>query len=67
MKVPTAGLRKAECNGEPMARILEVDAPIRVGDARDRNMPAQPSVIGFKQHPMLHCEWLYFDMAKEKP
>lgn len=49
-----------------MARILEVYAPIRVGYARYRNMLAQPTVIGFKKHPILHCEWLYFDMAKEK-
>ena len=49
-----------------MARILEVYAPIRVGYARFRNMLAQPQVIGFKKHPILHCEWLYFDLAKEK-
>ena len=49
-----------------MARILEVDAAIRIGYARYRNMLAQPNVIGFKKHPILHCEWLYFDMAKEK-
>lgn len=49
-----------------MARILEVYAPIRMGYARYRNMLAQPNVIGFKKHPILHCEWLYFDMVKEK-
>jgi ABC-type oligopeptide transport system substrate-binding subunit len=48
-----------------MARILEAYAPIRVGYARYRNMLAQPSVIGFKKHPILHCEWLYFDLAKD--
>lgn len=49
-----------------MARVLEVYAPIRVGYARYRNMLAQPNVIGYKKHPILHCEWLYFDMKKEK-
>ncbi|OIQ89666.1 putative binding protein YgiS precursor [mine drainage metagenome] len=49
-----------------MARILEVDAPILIGYARYRNMLAQPNVIGYKKHPILHCEWLYFDMTKPK-
>ncbi len=49
-----------------MARILEVDAPILIGYARYRNMLAQPDVIGYKKHPILHCEWLYFDMTKPK-
>ena len=48
-----------------MARILEFFAPVRIGYARYRNMLAQPKVIGFKKHPILHCEWLYFDLKKE--
>ncbi len=48
-----------------MARILEFYAPVRIGYARYRNMLAQPKVIGFKKHPILHCEWLYFDLKKE--
>lgn len=49
-----------------MARILEVDAPIRTGYARYRNMLAQPRVIGFKKHPILPTEWMYFDIEKRK-
>lgn len=49
-----------------MARILEVYAPLRISYARYRNMLAQPNVIGFKKHPILHAEWLYIDLAKEK-
>ncbi|WP_211465118.1 ABC transporter substrate-binding protein [Collimonas silvisoli] len=49
-----------------MARILEVNAPARIGYARYRNMIAQPRVIGFKKHPILHTEWMYFDIDKSK-
>lgn len=49
-----------------MARILEYYAPIRISYARYRNMLAQPKVIGFKKHPILHAEWLYIDIDKEK-
>ncbi|MEB0082791.1 ABC transporter substrate-binding protein [Glaciimonas sp. Gout2] len=49
-----------------MARILEVYAPIRPGYARYRNMLAQPRVIGFKKHPILPIEWMYFDIEKRK-
>ncbi|PUA16628.1 ABC transporter substrate-binding protein [Glaciimonas sp. PCH181] len=49
-----------------MARLLEVYAPIRAGYARYRNMLAQPRVIGFKKHPILPTEWMYFDIQKGK-
>lgn len=47
-----------------MARLLEVYAPIRIAYARYRNMLAQPRVIGYKKHPILHAEWMYFDIEK---
>lgn len=47
-----------------MARLLEVYAPMRIAYARYRNMLAQPRVIGYKKHPILHAEWLYFDIEK---
>ncbi|MFI4940995.1 MAG: ABC transporter substrate-binding protein, partial [Burkholderiales bacterium] len=47
-----------------MARVLEVYTPVRIGYARYRNMIAQPRVIGYKKHPILHCEWMYFDIEK---
>jgi len=49
-----------------MTRILEVYTPMRIGYARYRNMLAQPRVIGYKKHPILHCEWMYFDIEKRK-
>jgi oligopeptide transport system substrate-binding protein len=49
-----------------MARIMEVNGAMLIGYARYRNMLAQPNVIGYKKHPILHCEWLYFDVAKPK-
>jgi oligopeptide transport system substrate-binding protein len=49
-----------------MARILEVYAPQRLGLSRYRNMLAQPRVIGYKKHPILSAEWMYFDIEKRK-
>jgi oligopeptide transport system substrate-binding protein len=49
-----------------MTRILEVFAPMRVGYARYRNMLAQPRVMGFKKHPVLPAEFMYFDIKPRK-
>jgi oligopeptide transport system substrate-binding protein len=49
-----------------MARIMEVYSAYRIGYARYRNMLAQPRVIGYKKHPILHAEWMYFDIDKSK-
>ena len=49
-----------------MARILEVYSPVKMGYARYRNMLAQPRVLGYKKHPIMHAEWLYFDIEKNK-
>ncbi|MQQ99915.1 ABC transporter substrate-binding protein [Glaciimonas soli] len=49
-----------------MVRILEVYTPSIPGYARYRNMLAQPRVIGYKKHPILHAEWMYFDIDKTK-
>ncbi len=45
-----------------IARRLEVLGAARIGYARIRNMLAQPSVLGFKKHPILHQEWQYIDI-----
>lgn len=45
-----------------MARRLEVTGGALMGYARYRNMLAQPSVIGYKKHPILHQEWQYIDI-----
>jgi ABC-type oligopeptide transport system substrate-binding subunit len=47
-----------------MARIMEVYSAQRIGFARYRNMLAQPRVIGYKKHPILPAEWMYFDVEK---
>ena len=49
-----------------MARLIEVYAPTVIGYARYRNMLAQPQVIGYKKHPIMHHEWLYIDIAPRK-
>jgi oligopeptide transport system substrate-binding protein len=45
-----------------MARQLEVNAGSLIAYARYRNMLAQPSVLGFKKHPILTQEWQYIDI-----
>ncbi len=47
-----------------MARLMEVNASSRMGYARYRNMLAQPYVIGYKKHPIVHTEWMYIDIDK---
>ncbi len=49
-----------------MARIMEVNASNRIGYARYRNMLAQPNVLGYKKHPILHQEWMYTDIEMKK-
>ena len=47
-----------------MVRLLEVYTTHRMGFARYRNMLAQPRVIGYKKHPILSSEFMYFDIEK---
>ncbi|MFZ6675857.1 ABC transporter substrate-binding protein [Undibacterium sp. Xuan67W] len=49
-----------------MARIMEVNTAQRTGFARYRNMLAQPRVIGYKKHPIIYGEWMFFDVEKNK-
>jgi ABC-type transport system substrate-binding protein len=46
-----------------MTRIIEAYAPWRLDISRYRNMLAQPYVLGYKKHPILHAEWQYIDVA----
>lgn len=46
-----------------MTKIIEAYAPWRLDISRYRNMLAQPRVLGFKKHPILHSEWQYIDVA----
>ena len=45
-----------------MARLMEVDTPWILTDSRYRNVLLQPHVVGYRKHPVLHAEWLYFDL-----
>jgi ABC-type oligopeptide transport system substrate-binding subunit len=45
-----------------MARLMEVDTAWILTDSRYRNVLLQPRVVGYKKHPVLHAEWLYFDL-----
>lgn len=49
-----------------MARIMEVNTAQSIGFARYRSMLAQPRVIGYKKHPIIYGEWMYFDVEKTK-
>ncbi|MBC3812412.1 ABC transporter substrate-binding protein [Undibacterium aquatile] len=49
-----------------MARIMEVYSAQRIGYARYRNMLSQARVIGYKKHPVMHVEWTYIDIDKNK-
>jgi oligopeptide transport system substrate-binding protein len=49
-----------------MTRIMEIYSAQRMGYARYRNMVSQPRVIGYKKHPILHAEWMHFDIEKRK-
>jgi ABC-type transport system substrate-binding protein len=46
-----------------MAKIIEQYAPWRLNISRYRNMLAQPRVLGFRKHPILHSEWKYIDVG----
>ena len=47
-----------------MARQMEVDTAWILADSRYRNVLLQPRVVGFRKHPVMHAEWLYFDLDK---
>jgi len=47
-----------------MARQVEVQGVAMMAYSRYRNMLAQPSVLGYKKHPILHQEWKYIDIDR---
>jgi oligopeptide transport system substrate-binding protein len=49
-----------------MARRIEVLGVARVAYSRYRNMLAQPSVLGYAKHPILHQEWAYIDIDRAR-
>lgn len=49
-----------------MVRIMEVNTAQRVGFSRYKNILSQAKVIGYKKHPIIYGEWMYFDVEKSK-
>lgn len=51
-----------------MQKQFEADTPWALGVTRYRNQMIYPWVIGYKKHPVLLSEWMYFDvnMGKSK-
>ncbi|HQU49570.1 MAG TPA: ABC transporter substrate-binding protein [Casimicrobiaceae bacterium] len=46
-----------------MTKVMEAYAPWRLTVSRYRNMLAQPWVLGYRRHPILHAHWQYVDVA----
>jgi hypothetical protein len=42
--------------------MAEVNGAWKLHDTRYRNMLLQPRVIGYKKHPILLSEFIYFDI-----
>ena len=49
-----------------MTKIIEGYAPWRLDISRYRNMLAQPHILGYKKHPILHAEWQFIDVDTSK-
>ncbi|MES2321834.1 MAG: ABC transporter substrate-binding protein [Pseudomonadota bacterium] len=49
-----------------IARRIEVTGAARMAYSRFRNMLAQPAVLGYTKHPILHQEWAYIDIDPSK-
>jgi oligopeptide transport system substrate-binding protein len=49
-----------------MARRIDVLGAARMAYARYRNMLAQPAVLGYAKHPILHQEWAYIDIDRAR-
>ena len=43
-------------------RMAEVQGVWKLHDTRYRNMLVQPQVIGYKKHPILLAEYMYYDL-----
>jgi oligopeptide transport system substrate-binding protein len=49
-----------------MQKQFEADTPWRLGVSRYRNQLVQPWVVGYKKHPFMLSEWMYFDINTGK-
>ena len=46
--------------------MVEVNGVLKMHDTRYRNMLLQPQVIGYKKHPILLAEFIYFDIDNSR-
>ena len=49
-----------------LQKVFEADTPWILGVTRYRNQMIRPWVIGYKKHPILLAEWMYFDINMGK-
>ncbi len=47
-------------------RMVEVNGVLKMHDTRYRNMLLQPQVVGYKKHPILLAEFIYFDIDNSR-
>ena len=47
-------------------RMVEINGVVKLHDTRYRNMLVQPQVVGYKKHPILLAEWVYFDIDNSR-
>ena len=47
-------------------RMVEVNGVMKMHDTRYRNMLLQPQVVGYKKHPILLAEFIYFDIDNSR-
>jgi ABC-type transport system substrate-binding protein len=47
-------------------RMVEVNGVMKMHDTRYRNMLLQPQVVGYKKHPILLAEFMYFDIDSSR-
>jgi hypothetical protein len=46
--------------------MVEVDGVLKMHDTRYRNMLLQPQVVGYKKHPILLAEFMYYDLDNSR-
>ena len=56
------GVKIHDERGREMARVMEVQTAWILNDSRYRNVLLQPHVVGYRDHPVMHAEWLYIDL-----
>ena len=49
-----------------MTRLMEVHTVWILADSRYRNVLLRPYVVGYKKHPVMSAEWLYFDLDLQR-